>query len=174
MNHIVKQWENETLFETEATNYKALYSKDVNNYIAVKLDQTSKCKGAYSASGLHKNPTNQICTDAVVDHLCTGNSLETAIRNCTDISKFINVRKVKGGAVKDGEYLGTAIRWYYAEGVEGHIIYASRGSKVPRSKGAKPLMDLPPTFPSDINYDWYIKEAYTILKSIGCEQTIRQ
>jgi hypothetical protein len=30
-----------------------------------------------------------------------------------------------------------------------------------------PLMDLPDTFPSDVDYDWYITEAESILKEVG-------
>jgi hypothetical protein len=77
------------------------------------------------------------------------------------------VRKVKGGAVKDGVYLGASIRWYYATGQTGEMVYAQSGNKVPRSDGAKPLMDLPTELPADIDYDWYIQEAQKILKEIA-------
>jgi hypothetical protein len=74
---------------------------------------------------------------------------------------------VKGGAVKDGEYLGKAIRWYYAQGMEGEIVYAKSGNKVPRSDGAKPLMVLPEAFPNDVDFGWYIREAEEMLNEIG-------
>jgi hypothetical protein len=177
MDFIVKQWEAETGFETEDTEYTSLYSRDVNNYIAVKPDGTVKSKGAYAnpwssskniADRLHKNPANQICVQAAIELLTKRTPLERTIHECNDIKQFVTVRTVKGGAVKNGEYLGKSIRWYYATGQEGsEIVYANSGNKVPRSDGAKPLMDLPTFFPEDVNYSWYVNESIDILKEIG-------
>jgi hypothetical protein len=171
MRDIIRGWELDTNFETEGTNYKSLYSKDVNNYIAVlvepKKGQYTKTKGAYGPTGLKKNPTNQIVSDAVETLLVKGIALATTIYECKDIRKFVQVRHVKGGAVKNGEYLGKAIRWYYASGEEGDIIYASNGHSVPRSTGAKPLMQLPAEFPKDVDYQRYLDEAEEVLKVIG-------
>lgn len=171
MNAVVKWWEMLTNFETEGTRYRAVYSRDVNNYIAVyekpSGDDYVKTKGQFSKAGLSRNPTNEICIDAIEALLVHGTPVATTVHGCTDIRKFVSVRKVKGGAVKDGEYLGGSIRWYYAAGVEGAIIYAASGKKVPKSDGAKPLMTLPDEFPSDVNYDWYIEETYSMLADLG-------
>lgn len=184
LNAIVAQWEADTGFETEETRYLGVFSRDVNNYFAVKqkrgvapgtwLAEASGCKvkGIYSERGssrnsiLAKNPTSQICSDAVERMLTTGISVHETIYACRDIRRFMSVRTVKGGAVKDGHYLGKAIRWYYAVGVEGHIVYAKSGNMVPRSIGAKPCMELPVEFPLDINYEWYENEALKILAQI--------
>lgn len=176
---LVKQWEIETNFKMEETLYSALYSRDVNNYIAVKTDGKVKHKGAYSnhwndnsSFRFHKNPTNLICIDAVTDYLTKQTPIEKTINECKDITKFITVRDVKGGGVKlwpEGgiEYLGKSIRWYYALGVDGEIVYAKSGNKVPRSEGAKPCMEFPEQFPTDVNYQWYYDECYKILNEIG-------
>lgn len=172
---IIEQWENETYFKTEETNYTAVYSRDVNNYIAIKADGTTKTKGVFSNpwaseknkdERLKKNPTNQICIDAVTAFLIKKTPIEQTIRSCKDVTKFISVRSVKGGAVKNGVYLGKSIRWYYAN-EDGEMVYAMSGNKVPRSDGAKALMTLPSELPSDVDYDWYIQEASKILESIG-------
>lgn len=247
MDGIVVQWEKDTGFQTEESRYLALYSRDVNNYIAVKQKQDketkawlnepdgTKCKGAYAnpwaskknmAERLHKNPTNTICVEAVEALLTKGVPITTTIRQCRDITKFVSVRSVKGGAVKVWEripppahtsqeellqmagfvpfssgswvrgedklgrtamatdraykvawdelskpglteFLGKSIRWYYAQGVAGEIVYATNGNKVPRSEGAKPLMDLPGEFPTDVDFDWYEEESRKILEVIG-------
>jgi hypothetical protein len=176
MEAIIKQWEIDTRFDMECVQYSALYSKDVNNYIAVKTDGKTKTKGAYAnpwnddsdrSMWLHKNPTNTICVEAIEKFLVQKVPLATTISTCNDIRKFVSVRTVKGGAVKDGIYLGKSIRWYYAEKAEGEMVYASSGNKVPRSDGAKPLMDLPDTLPLDIDYQWYIKEAEKMLQDIA-------
>jgi hypothetical protein len=248
MDAIVAQWELDTKFPTEEVRYMGLYSRDVNNYLALKQKEVklldgstgwqevcsgTKNKGAYSnpwsdsknmAMRLHKNPTTTICVEAVEAYLTTGASVIDFIRNSRDITKFITVRTVRGGAVKiwgqvppahdtpeqlmrlagfseiakdswilpgetqrearyghvayklaqeltvlpgETEYVGKTVRWYYATGVEGELVYATTGNKVPRSEGARPCMVLPEQFPQDIDYDWYIAETVKILEQIG-------
>jgi len=164
---IIEHWEQATGFDTEETRYQSLYSRDVNNYIAVKADGTTKTKGAYADTGLSKNPANRICTEAVIAFLVDGVPLDKTITDCQDITQFVTVRTVKGGAVKGNQYLGKVVRWYYAVGEVGTINYKTNGYIVPKSAGAKPLMTLPDTLPSDIDYQWYIKEAHGILADIG-------
>lgn len=198
MDKVVKEWEEDTSFDTEATEYSALYSRDVNNYIAVKKGGGAKTKGAYASAGLMKNPVNEICVDAVVEHITTGKSLSSIIRGCRDIRKFVSVRTVKGGAVwgakevevprfgktgkplkpgvsfdlSEAEYLGKAIRWYYSTEVTGSIHYKSNGNRVPRSEGARPLMEMPDEFPDDVNYGWYVRECHSMLKDIGFSEDL--
>ena len=47
MKLIIERWEQQTGFITEETKYEALYSRDVNAYLAVKKDGTSKGKNLY-------------------------------------------------------------------------------------------------------------------------------
>lgn len=168
---IVKQWEKDTDYELESTDYTSLNSRDVNNYIAVK-ESGIKGKGAYSNQQDHyyklrANPANDISTEAVKDFLQSGTPVEQTIRDCQDITRFLTVRTVNGGAIQDGVILGKAIRWYYGEHELDDIRYVTSGNKVPRSDGAVPLMDLPEEFPTDVDYDWYIAEAKKILGQIG-------
>lgn len=173
MYSIVKWWGKATGFDTEETRYKAVYARDINNYIAVKLDNTAKVKGAYAERGssgntvLSKNPVGLICADAVIAFLTTGKPVANTIRSCRDIRRFVVVRNVTGGAWKDGVYLGKSIRWYYAVDETGEIVYAKNGNKVPRSDGGKPIMLLPDDFPSDVNYAWYESEAFDILRDLA-------
>ena len=245
LDEIVAGWERDTSYQTEETRYLALYSRDVNNYIAVKqkFDKATKqwietpdgtkCKGAYAnpwtsdenlAMRLHKNPTTTICVEAVESFLTKGIPIDHTIMNARDIRKFVTVRSVKGGAVKvwgqvppdhetpeelmrlagfyeiakdswvlpgetqrearyghvayklaqemtiqpgETEYIGKTVRWYYAKDVQGELVYAMSGNKVPRSEGAKPCMILPDQFPDDINHDWHIAESVKILEQIG-------
>jgi len=169
MEMIVLEWEVATGFDTEATEYAALYSRDVNNYVAIKPDGV-KVKGVYAPAALQKNPTNEIVTTAVINYVQKGVPVEQTIHGCTDITKFVTIRTVKGGAVKDGAYLGKAVRWYYALGELGTINYKVNGYTVPRTEGAKPLMDLPDSFPDDVDFDWYVMEARETLQQIGALQ----
>lgn len=169
LNRVVAWWEKQTGFQTEETRYAALYSRDVNSYIALKEGGGVKLKGAYAPTGLSKNPQNAICIEAAVEYLANGTPLDVTICCCTDIRKFVTVRRVTGGAQKNGTYLGRVVRWYYANGVVGDIHYVTNGNKVGRSDGAKPLMELPDRFPNDINYGWYVEEALSLLRDVGAD-----
>lgn len=169
VEHLIAKWEKRTGLKTEETVYRALYSRDVNNYIAVKEDGSYKAKGVYAPVSLSKNPQNPICAEAVAALLTKGTPIKKTVRECTDIRKFLTLRAVTGGAVKDGQLIGKVVRWYYATGVEGAIHYAKNGNMVPRSETARHLMDLPETLPDDINYDWYEAECEEILMDIGAK-----
>jgi len=101
-DRIVRHWEKRTGFEMEDSIYKALYSRDVNNYIAIKADGKAKLKGAYAPPGLQKNPTTQICVDAVVELLTKGTPLEETIMWCDDVTKFVSIKRVDGGGQQQG------------------------------------------------------------------------
>jgi hypothetical protein len=171
----VKAWERLTSFETEETRYSAIYSRDVNNYIAVKEDGEIKVKGSYSERGssgdtiLSKNPETLICNDAATAFVGKNIPVETTIRECKDIRRFVVVRNVKGGAIKSGKYLGKTIRWYYSTAMQGDIRYVTSGNKVPNSDGAMPLMELPEgnTLPEDLDYQRYINITESILAEIA-------
>lgn len=168
LNAIVAQWEADTGFTTEETRYAALFSRDVNNYIAVMEDKSDfKGKGIFAKPDLKKNPQSRICIDAIGELLLHNKPIAETIRACDDITKFITVRAVKGGAVKDGVFLGKAIRWYYSTQAQGEIVYAKSGNKVPKSDGAAPLMLLPQQLPEDVDYDYYVREANSILRAMG-------
>ena len=181
---IVASWEKQTHFKTEQTFYKSIYSRDVNNYLAVKeygnetssfLDEQLgiKSKGAFCERGsalnsiLSKNPETLICTDALLRFVKNKTPIEETIKACRDITRFVSVRKVEGGAQKNGKFLGKVIRWYYSSEEFETINYVKNGNIVPKSEGAKPLMDLPDEFPSDIDYAAYTKIANDMLFDIG-------
>lgn len=180
MREIIKQWEQTTGLKTEETLYSALYSRDINNYVAVKVPDEKgvvkiKGKGAYfdprydpkdKIFRFHKSPAHVVCLKAIQALISQGTPIEETIHNCRDLTQFVTVREVKGGAQKDGYYLGKVVRWYYANGLRGTIDYIIYTNKVPDSDGAKPLMDLPDEFPTDINYGWYVERTKDMLRAI--------
>ena len=195
MQSIIARWQKETAFEMETAEYSAIYSRDVNNYIALKKGEKPKRKGAYAKSGLEekKNPTMDICSDAVAEFLSTGTPVSKTIRECRDIRKFVTVRTVKGGAIwnvkeveferigkrgqrlkpglrfeaPDAQYLGKAIRWYQSTCGNGAIHYKDSLNRVPKSEGARPCMELPDQMPDDVDFGWYVREARRMLYDIG-------
>lgn len=165
---VMLAWEIMTGYELEETYYKAVYSRDVNNYIAVK-DKGVKGKGVFTETGLGKSPKNPVCYKAVIAYLAEGVPVEQTLKAETDITKFLTVRTVRGGGVWKDQYLGKAVRWYYTNHNGESIHYRSNGNKVPDSDGARPCMDLPDSFPADLDYDRYIQECVKILGMMGIE-----
>lgn len=205
---IIKQWEHETGFETEETVYRALFSRDVNNYVALKAGGGVKTKGVLADPGVMKNPANVIVSHAVCDYLDKGVPLAQTIIGCTDIRKFLTVKRVTGGAqmpvrqeliddwvnverglwvraadsktkerrvsrpapvlvTTQATYLGKVVRWYRSTRSRHSIEYVKNGNRVASSENAMPLMELPDSMPTDIDYDFYINEARDLLREIG-------
>jgi len=182
LQQAITRWERSTGFLTEEAHYSAVYSKDVNNYIAIKTDGKVKGKGLYTCPWdgltdgpaifrLHKNPCTTVVTEAVIKLLRDRVPVEDTIVACRDIRKFTAVRTVRGGASRNGEYVGKVVRWYYSmDSNSGVLNYKKSGYKVPKSDGSKSLMELPDKFPADVDHTWYIDEAHRVLLSIGHEQ----
>jgi hypothetical protein len=174
---VVMDWNLATYLVTEETRYSGLYSRDVNNYIAVTTDGEIKTKGVYgksgpglaAASGLKKNPDAQICSDAAVAYIAKGVDPRTTIEACADIRDFIIVRRVKGGCEIDGEYLGKAVRWYHSTERKGPLRENGTDKAVADSTGAQPCMTLPEGYalPDDLDIEWYVREAWARIQDTG-------
>ncbi len=173
LDEIVAYWGKVCNLETEETQYRGMYQRDVNNYIAVTVDGDVKLKGKYAERGsarnsvLAKNPEALIVSDALVAYITKQTPLIDTLRACTDIRRFCVVRNVKGGAQKDGYFLGKVVRYYYAKNCPGLISYVSSGNAVPNSEGGKPCMDLPDELPADLNLDRYLAIATEELSNLG-------
>ena len=163
----VSLFELNTIFTMEYTEYRALYSINVNNYLAVKPDGKVKGKGQFASNSLAKNPTNAICVQAAIAYLTKQTPIKETILHCQDIRQFITLRTVQGGATKDGVNIGKSIRWYHSTSTHSAIHYAKNNNKVPKSDGAMPLLNYPDSLPPDIDYQFYIQEAKNIIKSCG-------
>lgn len=207
---VLDWWQKTTGFHMEFTDYAGVYSRDVNSYIAVGTNGKVKTKGAYSMGALSNNPQTEISIDAVINHITGKKSIISTIKECKDIRKFVTLRTVNGGAiwpvkydengvlmghcprVIDGEFLGKAIRWYYGKGIDWPIHYkkatkSGNHNKVPKTDGARPIMEFQDTDPSeilkddkgkpinpyvlpkDIDYAWYMRRSYEILEEVGLE-----
>lgn len=193
---IIAEWEAATQLVTEKTEYSSIHSRDVNAYIAFKYDGEHKAKGVFAEPGVHstsnntKIPARSICSDAVIAYLKHGTPIETTVRGCKDVTRFLTVRNAKGGAVKHKlspmqqmmrggdmepfelkpdvtQYLGKVVRYYYGRGELFGINYATNGNKVADSDGAVPMMELLDHVPPDMNYERYENEAYKLLKEVG-------
>lgn len=178
-DEIIAQWERDTQFDMETTDYQSLHKHSVNSYVALKTNGKFTLKGEYvheelcasKDGGIATNPSNLVCVEAVCAFLKDDTPIEQTVRNCTDIRKFVTIRQVNGGAVdQSGAYLGKAVRWYYAVGVEGPLKYQVNGYTVARSEGARACMQLPDALPVDVDAGWYCREAESILADLGVDR----
>lgn len=186
---IIAEWERDTGLQTEETLYDAIYSRDVNNYIAVKPGNKLKGKGIFANPWsdpklaifrFHKNPMHLVCTEAVEKYLTQGVPVVSTVEACNDLNKFTCVGKGGGYSKNGGAYigvfvepdaepvaLGRACRWYYAQGSKGRIVRSHNGNTVSKTEGCRPLMELCEGLPPDLDRDWYTQEARSMLISMG-------
>lgn len=111
---LISEWEKRTGLTMETEDYVALYARDVNAYFAIKTPDDIKRKGEYAKASLvgKKSPDSEICSDAVAAYLAEGTPLLYTISACRDITKFVTIQKVAGGAVKmwgDGPRKGARV-----------------------------------------------------------------
>lgn len=180
----VFDWEIDTGFVTEETEYRSLHSRSVNDYVAFPFKGKPKGKGGFGGSGpglkgamgMKKNPDMDIAFDAVMEFIGKGTPVNDTIRACRDLKKLVSVTRVQktpksaGGAYKDGEYIGKAIRWYYGANEKG-CIETAEGNKVPNSQGAVLCLHWPEEFPEDIDWFRYEREAQALLQDLGLPST---
>lgn len=127
---IVSNWEERTNYTMDYNYYDGLYTRDLNNYVAFYGDGGHVGKGCFAETGLSKNPTSQICTDAIVKYLGDAVPVEETILSCSDIRKFISLRKVTSGALYVGQHVGQVIRWYYSNNIKDDAIYYKPTQKI--------------------------------------------
>lgn len=81
-------------------------------------------------------------------------------------------RKSRPAPVKvgvGGVNVGRVARWYMKAGSTTPINYVGSGNRVPKTDGAKVCMTLPDALPEDIDIDWYVNEAISILGDLGVD-----
>lgn len=173
---IVSRWESDTGFHTEETRYSAIYSQDVNNYLAVKLDGSTKGKGCFAnpwaadasnpGERFAKIPSNLIATEAATAFLRSRVPVETTVRACSDIRRFALCRKVTGGATYDGIEIGRIARWYWSTRSEISVLNP-KGDRVAESDRSALAMTLPTELPDDLDIDRYIASAHEMIAAVG-------
>lgn len=166
-DQIMSDWEKQTDFQLEEAYYKKYFALNVNNYIAVGEDNKPKRKGCFAESSLGKNPAGSIIYDSICEYVVNGTPLAHTIESCSDFTKFLFVRKVKGGCIdQDGNEVGTVIRWYYDHSEFCPLRYKINRNKVPVSDGARVFMDLTVDIPDTICYGRYLHDAQKLLNQV--------
>lgn len=97
-NDIVSRWEKVTGLEMEQVIYKAMYIRDVNNYLAVYDNGKVKCKGAYVHSyddlAWHQDHSSLIVPKAVYEYMINDVPVSETLNSCKNPYDFMLSIKV--------------------------------------------------------------------------------
>lgn len=99
INAICDEWQARTGFELEEDSVAKIAQKDVNNYIEIQADGSSKEKGGYLVRGIAPegafNINNNACivATAIKEYFVNGTPVEETIGNCNDIFQFQIIAK---------------------------------------------------------------------------------
>ena len=173
VDSLVKWWCGQTDFVMDYNHYAQISYRDVNNYFYIHQTGYVKGIGIFAGDGIRKSPDNSIVRDAIFAFAKDGIPVEKTVFECTDPFAFLTLRKVTGGAMKDGELLGGTVRWYRSDATTTAILSVKPNAsgthnQVAGSENGMPLMDVEPgNMPPDIDYQWYIDEAYRVMAQIG-------
>ena len=96
---ICEEWQKRTGFTLEEDKVIKIAQKDVNNYIEVQTDGSSKAKGGYLVRGISTvgsfniNNNCNIVAEALKEYFVNDIAPEDTINNCDDIFKFQMIAK---------------------------------------------------------------------------------
>ena len=116
---ICKQWEKETRLTLEYAEYRVMAIRDVNNYIAQKMDGEVKRKGAYEYDlEWHQNGSALIVPKVAEQVLLHGASIRDTVLQWSDkFDFFCRVKVPRSSRLEgDGQPLPNMLRYYVSEG----------------------------------------------------------
>jgi DNA polymerase len=90
----VREWEERTHLSMEYAEYTKFISKDVNNYLAVKVGGGIHAKGAYVKDLGDLDYDLPIVNEALRNYMIFGTPVEVTINACTDFRKFQKIVKL--------------------------------------------------------------------------------
>jgi len=163
-------WEIQTGFNLEDTEYTSIHNESVNTYFAITPEGNFKTKGVYAPPDLSRTPTGDICCEAVMQFCANGIPVEDTIENCTDIKEFLYLRKVGGGAMYRDEKVGATCRWYTClpNSGGGNLTYFKTGNSVPNAHSVMLCNKLTSyDIPDNLDKEAYIERAKNMIEAIG-------
>ena len=98
-NAICQEWQDRTGFELEEDCIAEIVQKDVNNYVEIATDGSTKIKGGQLVRGIapagafNINNNATIVAKALLDYFAKGTPVAETINGCTDILSFQLIAK---------------------------------------------------------------------------------
>ena len=99
---ITGEWQERTGFELEEDTISEIIQKDVNNYVEIAIDGSTKIKGGQLVRGIapagafNVNNNATIVAKAILDYFAKGVPVEDTINSCNDLLSFQLVAKASG------------------------------------------------------------------------------
>lgn len=90
----VHEWEERTRLHMSYDEFSSFWSKDVNNYVAIRPDGSYHAKGAYVKELSSLDYDLPIVNEAVKDYILRKIPVENTILGCTELIKFQKVVKL--------------------------------------------------------------------------------
>lgn len=115
----VGEWEERTLLTMEYAEYTKFISKDVNNYLAVKVNGKIHAKGAYVKDLNDLDYDLPIVNEALRNYMIFGTPVEVTINSCTEFRKFQKIVK-----------LSNKYKWVEHEHGQGHTKFDNKAYRV--------------------------------------------
>jgi hypothetical protein len=185
-NICCREWCEQTKFNLEFTEYKKYIRRDVNNYIAIKKDDTIKTKGIFTLSPeLQQGMDKPIISNALWSYFIDGKPVKDTVIECDNILAFCVAKRTDDKFVNEYHYIGDnekkvkslqkTLRFYMS--TNGGTLYKKDeqsdkliayciGSLVSILNGntGKKIEEY------NVNYAYYIKECNKIINLIETKQ----
>lgn len=173
---VIKEFEQFSRLTMETEEFKGLYQLAINDYFAVTKNGTIKEKGCFiTSTKLGKGLTPKIIPKAVINFFINGTPIEETIKSCTDIRDFLMSEKT--GKQWNVEYMNMPqqrINRFYAS-TNGGYLWKWKTDNITKqyqnmlaASGVTLLnkLDNLSTENRNINYRYYIYEAYKLLRAL--------
>ena len=108
IDDIVHEWEKRTGLTMEFDEYRKVFQKDVNNYVAVTPDGKYKAKGSYVKKQNSLDYDLPIVNKAMIEFMVNNVPIEITIGNCNQLIMFQKIVKLTGkfkNAIHNGKIL---------------------------------------------------------------------
>jgi hypothetical protein len=196
--NVCLEMEKLTQLQLEYNTYKKLFTRDINNYLALDLNNKVKTKGTFEIDvDYHKNRSQRIVPIAIKRYFIDGIPVEDTIKNHLSCGDYDNIenqgiydfcigKKIQSNQhytleKENSELIKTieekVIRFYVANS----DIYLKKNYSDGRKEvtvggnSIKMFMDYYESSDYEIDYDYYIKEAYKIIHTVdGTEERLEK
>lgn len=180
LKEVKDRWQAHTKMELEEVEYASIFRRDINCYMAVTISGKIKYKGAISQDG--GKGDGLIVRKAAEEYILNGIPPSVTIESCTDPMQFMYYLRIKSNAELwyNDEKLAKSVRWYCS--TSGHPLkrlnhatakMPARWSLVPNGHKARLALDTvgwTVATLQDIDYEWYEKQAWALIDSMGPQQ----
>lgn len=182
LHQVVQWWEGITKLKMEYADYRRMFIRDVNSYIAEKVDGSVKRKGAYEwKRGWHQDHSALVVPKVAEQVLLHGKPIRETVEQWPDIMDFmirIKVPRSSRLVIESGgqEFpLQNTTRYYVAKGggrlfkwmppLKGKTEYRRIG--VESGWGVHVCNDIAHAGHAPVDFDYYIREVEKLVNGLA-------